>query len=39
MDDNKNVYSNDEIEKNAEVLQKFDSVKSKLIEKGKRNNI
>lgn len=37
MDDNKNVYSNDEIEKNAEVLQKFDSVKSKLIEKGKRN--
>lgn len=37
MGDNKNVYSNDEIEKNAELLQKFDSVKNKLIEKGKRN--
>ena len=37
MVDNKNIYSNDENEKNAEVLQKFDSVKNKLIEKGKRN--
>lgn len=37
MGDNKNVNLKDESEKNAEVLQKIDSIKNKLIEKGKRN--
>lgn len=37
MGDNKNANIKDESEKNAEVLQKIDSIKNKLIEKGKRN--
>ncbi len=37
MGDNKNVNVKDESEKNAELLQKIDSIKNKLIEKGKRN--
>ncbi len=37
MGENKNVNAKDESEKNAEVLQKIDSIKNKLIEKGKRN--
>jgi len=37
MGENKNVNTKDESEKNAEVLQKIDSIKNKLIEKGKRN--
>jgi RNA polymerase primary sigma factor len=35
--ENKNVIVKDESEKNAEMLQKIDSIKNKLIEKGKRN--
>ncbi|HNZ82104.1 MAG TPA: RNA polymerase sigma factor RpoD [Sedimentibacter sp.] len=39
MNDNKNisVISEEELVKNAEMLQKIDSIKNKLIEKGKRN--
>jgi len=39
MSEKKNILANkdDEAEKNAEVLQKIDSIKSKLIEKGKKN--
>ncbi len=37
MGENKTVNAKDESEKNAEVLQKIDSIKNKLIEKGKRN--
>ncbi len=39
MGENKNisVISEDERQKNAEMLQKIDSIKNKLIEKGKRN--
>ncbi len=39
MSENKNisVISEDETQKNAEMLQKIDSIKNKLIEKGKRN--
>jgi RNA polymerase primary sigma factor len=35
--ENKNLIEKDESEKNAEMLQKIDSIKNKLIEKGKRN--
>ncbi|WMJ76253.1 MULTISPECIES: RNA polymerase sigma factor RpoD [unclassified Sedimentibacter] len=37
MGETKNVNSKDESEKNAEMLQKIDSIKNKLIEKGKKN--
>ncbi len=37
MGENKTVNAKDESEKDAEVLQKIDSIKNKLIEKGKRN--
>lgn len=37
MGENKNANTKDESEKNAEMLQKIDSIKNKLIEKGKRN--
>ena len=37
MGENKNLIEKDESEKNAEMLQKIDSIKNKLIEKGKRN--
>lgn len=37
MGENKSVNSKDESEKNADVMQKIDSIKNKLIEKGKRN--
>ncbi len=37
MGDNKNVNLKDESDKNAEMMQKIDSIKNKLIEKGKRN--
>lgn len=39
MGDNKNIVitNEEETEKNSEMLQKIDSIKNKLIEKGKRN--
>ena len=39
MSENKNtsVISEEELAKNAEILQKIDSIKNRLIEKGKRN--
>ncbi|HAQ41491.1 MAG TPA: RNA polymerase sigma factor RpoD [Clostridiales bacterium] len=37
MGENKNANTKDESEKNAEMLQKIDSIKNKLIEKGKKN--
>lgn len=37
MGENKNLIEKDESEKNAEMQQKIDSIKNKLIEKGKRN--
>lgn len=37
MGENKNVNAKDESEKNTEMLQKIDTIKSKLIEKGKKN--
>lgn len=37
MGENKNLIEKEESEKNAEMQQKIDSIKNKLIEKGKRN--
>lgn len=37
MGENKNLNTKDESEKSTEMLQKIDSIKNKLIEKGKKN--
>lgn len=37
MGENKNMNAKDESEKSSEMLQKIDSIKNKLIEKGKKN--